>query len=78
MSTQVETSITNVTIVGARAAAVKNLKILKTLEEGGTKKEYEEFLERILSYVMVQWNLEVDIGYIMKKKIILTYQNQLI
>ena len=40
MSTQVETRTINITTVGARAAAVKNLKVLKTLEEGGTKKDY--------------------------------------
>ena len=33
--------------VGTRIAATLNLKILKTPAEGGTKKEYEDFLEII-------------------------------
>ena len=40
MSSQTDTGTTNVTGVGARAAAVKNLKVLKIPEEGGTKKDY--------------------------------------
>ena len=65
-------------MVGVRVAAVKNLKVLKILEEGGTKKDYKEFLERIHSHIIVQWNLGADIGHVIKNKMILTYQNQLI
>ena len=46
MSSQLDTGATNVTVVGARAAAVKNLKVLKTPEEGGTKKDYDDVLRR--------------------------------
>ena len=39
----VESTSTNPNTVGERAAVVRNLKTLKAPEEGGTKKEYEEF-----------------------------------
>ena len=68
MSSQVDTGTTNVAGVGARAAAVKNLKVLKTPEEGGTKKDYEDFLEKIHNHVMVQWNFGPDIGHVIKKQ----------
>ena len=34
------------TAVGARAATVENLKILNSPQEGGSKKEYEDFLDK--------------------------------
>ena len=55
MSSQTESGTTNVAGVGARVATVKNLKALKTPEEGGTKKDYEDFLEKIHNHVMVHW-----------------------
>ena len=65
---QPDTGTTNVTGVGARAAAVKNLKVLKTPEEGGTKKDYEDFLDKIHNHVMVQWSFGTDIGHVIKKQ----------
>ena len=68
MSSQTETGTTNVTGVGSRAAAMKNLKVLKTPEEGGTKKDYKEFLEKIHNHVMVQWSFSADIGHVVRKQ----------
>ena len=41
-----ESTSASVYTVGARAAVVRNLKTLSALEEGGTKKEYEDFWRR--------------------------------
>ena len=46
-----ESMCASVNTVGARA--VRNLKILSAPEEGGTKKEYEDFLEKIQSHVTI-------------------------
>jgi len=51
-----ESTSTSVNTVGARAAVVRNLKILNAPEEGGTKKEYEDFLEKIQSHVTIGWD----------------------
>ena len=42
----VENTSTNPNTVGSRTAVVMNLKTLKAPEEGVTKKEYEDFLEK--------------------------------
>ena len=68
MSAQTENGTTNVAGVGARAATVKNLKVLKTPEEGGTKKDYEDFLEKIQNHVVVQWAFGTDIGHVVKNQ----------
>ena len=68
MSTQMDIGATNATAVGARAAALRNLKLLKTPEEGGTEKDYEGFLEKIHNHVMVQWSFGTGIGYVIKKQ----------
>ena len=68
MSSQTDSGTTNITGVGARAAAVKNLKVLQTPEEGGTKRDYEDFLEKIHNHVMVQWSFGSDIGHVIKKQ----------
>jgi hypothetical protein len=52
---------------GTRASAVKNLKVLKTLQEEGTKKDYEDFLEKIYNHVMVTWTFGSDIAFVVKK-----------
>ncbi len=38
---------------GGRATAVQNLKVLKTPEEGGTKKDYDDFVQKVNNHVMV-------------------------
>ena len=68
MSSQTDVGTTIVTGVGARAAVVKNLKVLKTPEEGGTKKDYKDFLDKIHNHVVVQWNFRADIGHVLKKQ----------
>ena len=52
---------------GGRAAVVHGLKVVKTSEEGGTKKEYEDFIEKIHSHVVVQWGFGSNIGHVIKK-----------
>ena len=51
-------SRTSITSVGVRATEVKNLKILKSPEEGGTKKDFEDFAERIANHVAISWKEE--------------------
>ena len=43
----------NTNMVGTRAAVVRNLKILKAPEEGGTKKEFDDFLEKIQNHLTI-------------------------
>ena len=52
--------------LGGRAAVVRDLKILKAPEEGGSKKEYEEFLDRIQNHVIINWGFGSDIGTVIK------------
>ena len=52
--------------LGGRAAVVRDLKILKAPEEGGGKKEYEDFLERIQNHVIINWTFGTDIGELVK------------
>ena len=54
------------TVTGGRTAEVPQLKVLKAPEEGGTKKEYEDFLERICNHVTITWNHGTDIGTLIK------------
>ena len=51
---------------GARAIIVKDLKTLKAPEEGGSKKEYEDFLDRIQNHVTMAWEQGKDIGLIVR------------
>ena len=48
---------------GTRAQGVIVLKTLKSPEEGGTKKEYEDFLEKIDSHVSINWEFGQDIAH---------------
>ena len=41
--------------------------LLKTPGQGGTKKEYEDFIEKIHSHMVVQWGFGSNIGYVIKK-----------
>ena len=59
-----ESTSASVNTVGARAAVVRNLKTLSAPEEGGTKKEYEDFLEKIQSHVTIGWDFGKDIGHL--------------
>ena len=53
--------------VGARAAEIKNLKVLKAPEEGGSKKDFEEFLEIIAKHTVINWDGGKDIGFLILK-----------
>ena len=49
-----------------RSSEVPNLQVLKSPEEGGTKKEYEEFVEKVGSFVTITSTGGNDIGYVLK------------
>ena len=66
MSTTESTTQGTTGIAGARAAEVKNLRVLKAPEEGGTKKDYEDFLEKIQNHVLIAWEFGKDVGYVVK------------
>ena len=51
---------------GLRVAAVRNLRALKCPEEGGTKKEYEDFLDKIQNHVTIGWEFGKDTGHVVK------------
>ena len=41
--------------IGDRSTKIKNLKVLRTPEEGGTKEEYEAYLDNIKNHVSIKW-----------------------
>ena len=51
---------------GGRTSNVEGLKELKCPEEGGTKKEYESFLDKLENFVTIQWPNGSDVGYIVQ------------
>ena len=51
---------------GGRTASIVNLKTLKSPEEGGTKREYEDFLERVENHVTISWDFGDDIAYVLE------------
>ena len=51
---------------GGRTSTIEGLKELKCPEEGGTKKEYETYLDKIENFVTIQWPNGSDVGYIVK------------
>ena len=59
--------------VGARLATALILKTLKTPAEGGTKKEYEDFLEKIQTHVSINWEFGQDVAYVMKNNALPTF-----
>ena len=67
-------SRTSITSVGVRATEVKNLKILKSPEEGGTKKKFEDVVEKIANYVAISWKKGKDISYLLTKMEELTFE----
>lgn len=52
-------------ILGARNANVEDLKELKSPKEGGTKREYEDFLEKVERHVAVMWHGGLDIIHLL-------------
>ena len=51
---------------GMRNASISNLKVLKSPQEGGTKKEYDDFLEAIGNHVTMEWANGPDIAHVIK------------
>ena len=52
--------------VGARTATTLDLKTLKTPSEGGTKQEYQDFLDKIQTHVSINWEFGQDVAYVLK------------
>ena len=51
--------------VGSRLTDVKGLKLLKSPEEaGGTRKEYQDFLDKLENHVTMAWEEGADIGLV--------------
>ena len=46
---------------GSRPTEVKGLKPLKSPEEGGTKKEYQDFLDKLENHITMAWDEGADI-----------------
>ena len=57
---------TSLASYGRRTASVPDLKTLKSPEEGGTKKNYEDYLERIQNHVSIAWPFGDDIAYVLE------------
>ena len=51
---------------GTRATATVALKTLKTPQEGGTKKQYQDFLDKIDTHVSINWDFGKDISHVLK------------
>lgn len=47
----------------AQVASVQGLKTLKTPEEGGTKKEHKDFLDKIENHIEMTWPKGGNIAY---------------
>ena len=62
-------SMTVASLVGGRAVSTVYLKSLHSPEEGGTKKEYEDFLNKIESHVSINWEFGQDMAYMIKHTI---------
>ena len=52
---------------GSRAANIPNLKNLKSPHKGGTKKEYEEFMDKIQNHISICWNFGEDAAMVLDK-----------
>ena len=50
----------------SRSSEIPGLKTLKSPEEGGTKKEYDDFLEKIINHVTITWGHGKDVAYTIK------------
>ncbi len=53
-------------VAGMRTATVEDLKTLKTPEEGGNKKDFEDFIEKIYHHVMIQWPYGGDTAHVIR------------
>ena len=53
--------------MGYRPTEVKDLKILKAPEEGGTEKDYDDLLEAIERHVNIAWLFGPDMAHILKE-----------
>ena len=51
-----------------RSVEVPDLKVLKSPEEGGTKKEYDDFLDKIGRYVSIAWANGSDVAHVLIHK----------
>ena len=60
-------SATGTGLGSGRTTAIESLKTLKTPEEGGTKKEYEDFLETISTHASVSWEFGEDIAHVLEQ-----------
>ena len=60
------TEVSTKSTASGRALTTIDVKILKSPEEGGTKKEYEEFLNKIEDHVSINWDFGKDIAYVVK------------
>jgi hypothetical protein len=61
-----ESTSTSTNPVGARAAVIANLKTQAAPEEGGTKEEHDDFLEKIRNHVTIGWDFGKDVGHLLK------------
>mgnify|MGYP001206283153 FL=1 len=60
------TEVSTKSTASGRALSTIDVKILKSPEEEGTKKEYEEFLNKIEDHVSINWDFGKDIAYVVK------------
>ena len=53
---------------GTKARGLNNLNLtsLRSREEGGTKKEYEDFLEKVDNHVSINWDFGSDVAYVIE------------
>ena len=58
------TRMTPASRAGNRRTEIAGLEKLKAPEEGGTKKEYQDFLDKIENHVTMAWDEGADIGYV--------------
>ena len=51
----------------SRAGSIPNLKNLKSPHEGGTKKEYKDFMDKIQNHVSICWDFREDAAMVLDK-----------
>ena len=59
-------SASSIASTSGRTADVPNLQRLKSPEEGGNKKDYEDFLDKIASFVTITWTGGSDVGSVLR------------
>ena len=60
------TELSTISSAMTRTAKIPDLQALKAPEEGGTKKDYEDYLEKVSSHVTIMWLNGRDIGSVVK------------